>query len=278
MNNICKFSLAALGASTMLAAPASAQEAFSGPYLVVSAGASFQSDSDDDSLIFDTDGDGVFDNQVNTTAPADAFGPGFCNGTAQGTGPGAGCTDDEAKLSYAARLGYDFRSPGSSLVFGALAEVSGEDGSDATSGFSTTPARYTLTREIDYALSLRARAGYVMGERALVYATGGASYARIHHSFDTSNGANSFTPVNDDKMQWGYQAGGGVEVMLTDVLSLGVEYLYHNYKDDDYYVAVGQGTADPLTNPFLLESGGTDIGSSNNFDFHTIRATVGFHF
>jgi len=278
MKNICKFGLAALAAGTMLSAPAAAQEAFNGPYIVASAGVSFQSDSDDDTLLFDTDGDGVFDDQVNTTAPADAFGPGFCNGTAQGTAPGDGCVDDETKVSYAGRVGYDFRSPGSNVVFGGLFEVSAEDGSDATSGFSTTPASYTLTRDIDYALSLRARAGFVMGERALVYATGGASYARINHTFDTSNGANTFTSVDDDKMQWGYQAGGGVEFMLTDALSLGVEYLYHNYQDDDYYVAVGQGTADPLVNPFLLVSGGTDISSSNNFDFHTIRATVGFHF
>lgn len=275
MNTMFKYGLAVLGATTCLASPAMAQDAFSGPYIGASAGVSLQSDADDDTLVFDTDQDGTFDDQVNTTAPANAFSPGFCDGAATGTSPG--CDDDGEDLSYAVRVGYDVRSAGSNFVFGALLEASKEEGVDATSGFSTTPASYTLFRQIDYALSLRARAGFVMGENVLLYGTGGISYAKIDHAFDTSNTANSFDDVNDGDMQWGYQAGGGVEFMLSEGFSLGLEYLYHNYKDDDYYVAVGAGSAPP-TNPFLLVSGGTNLQSSNNFDFHTIRASVGFHF
>ena len=125
----------------------------------------------------------------------------------------------------------------------------------------------------------RARLGVAPGEgRALFYATGGAGYARIDHSFSTSNGANSFTPDNERDWQFGWQAGGGAEVMLTRNLGLGIEYLYSRFNDDDYVVAVGPGTA-PATNPFLLESGGTDMRLSNDkFDYHALRASVNLRF
>ena len=66
--------------------------------------------------------------------------------------------------------------------------------------------------------------------------------------------------------------------MLTRNISLGAEYLYNHYNDDKYHVAIGTGTA-AATNPFLLNNGGTNIRPSRtDFDFHTIRATVNFHF
>lgn len=262
----------------LLASPAAAQETnFQGLYVGGSIGLAFQGDDADDSLVFDTDQDGEFDDTVNTTAPANAFSPGFCSGAAQGMTPGDDCDDDGKELEYALRVGYDGRL-GSSFVAGLLFEASKSEGGDATSGFSTTPASYTTLRELDYALSLRGRLGFVAGDSILIYGTGGGSYAKLDHDFATTNTANTFTQVNDDEMVWGWQGGGGVEVMLGRSLSIGAEYLFHTYKDDDYYVAVGQGTA-PDTNPFLLVSGGTNLRQNNtDFDFQTVRATVSLHF
>ena len=49
-------------------------------------------------------------------------------------------------------------------------------------------------------------------------------------------------------------------------------------KDDDYAVNVGPGTAPP-TNPFLLDSGGTDIQrSGSHFRTHSVRGTLSFRF
>jgi hypothetical protein len=65
---------------------------------------------------------------------------------------------------------------------------------------------------------------------------------------------------------------------FADRISVGAEYLYNRYDDDKYFVAVGPGTA-PATNPFLLNGGGMNMRPSRtNFDFHTVRATVNFHF
>ena len=113
---------------------------------------------------------------------------------------------------------------------------------------------------------------------ALFYVTGGGSYAKIDHAFSTTNTTNTFTPNNEGKMIWGWQAGGGAEIMLTNHVSLGLEYLYSRYNDNKYYVNVSQGTA-AATNPFVLNGGTTNLRSSDSrFDTHALRATLGFQF
>jgi outer membrane immunogenic protein len=252
---------------------------FDGPYIAVFGGYAFQPQDSADRIEFDVNRDGTFGDTVVTAPPAsaDAFSPGFCGGYATSTGPGTGCDNDRDGAEFGARMGFDKRM-GSGLVVGALVEVSKTDVRDATSAFSTTPARYTIERDMDLAVSARARLGFTPGGGALFYATGGGSYARVNHNFLTSNGLNSFTPNDDSDWVWGWQAGGGAEIMVTPKVSLGLEYLYSRYDDNDYEVAVGPGTA-LLSNPFLLSGGGTNLrAAEDRFDFHTVRATLGFRF
>jgi len=113
---------------------------------------------------------------------------------------------------------------------------------------------------------------------ALFYATGGAAYGKIKNGFSTSNGVNSFT-TNGKTNSWGYSYGGGAEVKIARNFSLGLEYLYTNFVDDDFRVGVGRGTA-PATNPFILTNGGgTSMRrSDSDFDQHNIRLTAAFRF
>lgn len=265
----------------LLSSTAFAQEDelyFNGPYISGTIGLESVEDGRSDSIVFDTDGDGTFTDTVNTAAGANAFSPGFCAGTPVAAGA-SGCRGNRQNEGYALRVGYDRHLGDGPIVAGVLIEGARPGVEEFTSGFSTTPASYTFGREIDWAVTARARLGISPGDgRGLFYATGGAGYARIDHSFTTSNGANSFTPDNVRDWQFGWQAGGGAEVMLTRNIGLGLEYLYSSYNDDDYNVAVGPGTA-PATNPFLIENGGTDLRLSNDrFDFHALRATVNLRF
>ncbi|WP_374406125.1 outer membrane protein [Pelagerythrobacter sp.] len=280
-----KHLLAGLAASgfALSAAPAMAQSSdepvyFDGLYVAGSVSYDIQSNDGGDTLAFDTDGDGVSDN-VNTAAGVDAFAPGFCNGQARSGLAADGCTSDKDDIGYAGRVGFDKRFNGGPFVAGVLLEGSSSDAIDYTSGFSSTPASYTVNRELDYAISARARAGFSPGDgRGLFYVTGGGSYAKIRHGFTTTNNANSFAERDDGDMVWGYQAGAGVELMVTQNVGLGLEYLYSNYKDNDFFVEVGQGTA-PATNPFLIDSGRTDIRPSDtNFEVQSLRASLSFHF
>lgn len=269
-----------LGAASMmaLATPALAQDAeFNGAYVGGSIGYSFQSKDDNETIMFDRDLNGSFGDTVVTSAAGapNAFSPGFCGGSATGTANSA-CNDDDDGISYAARVGFDYQM-NSNFVVGVVLEAGKTDINDSVSAFSTTPASYTMTREIDWNAGLRARLGYAAG-KTLFYATGGGAYARVDHSFTTSNTANSFTGRGKNDA-WGYAAGGGVEHKFGESFSVGVEYLYTNLKDDNYRVRAGTGTA-PATNPFLLAgAGGTDFRrSGDRFDFHGVRATAAFRF
>lgn len=251
---------------------------FNGFYVSGAIGTEFVEDSGGDSIIFDTDGDGNFNDTVRTTGGDNAFAPGFCAGSATSAAD-ATCRGNRQSEGYALRVGLDRQLGGGPFVVGALIEGARPGVREFTSGFSTTPASYTFGREMDWSVTARARAGIAPGEgRALFYGTGGAGFARIDRSFSTTNGVNSFTPENDRDWKFGWQAGGGAEVMLTRNIGLGLEYLYSSFKDDDYTVAVGAGTA-PETNPFLLESGGTDLRLSNDrFNYHTLRGTISLRF
>ena len=263
------------GAATPAMADAFPGE-YNGPYIAVSGGLSTPQSFGSDTVVFDTNRDGSFDNTVRTSTGANAFSTGFCNGsTTLNSQAVTGCTNDDDDAEYAVRLGYDARY--GNIVAGVLIEGSKSDAVDSSTAFSTTPASYGFARKIDYAISARARVGVAPGNRGLLYLTGGPSYARIKHSFTTTNTVNSFTPVNDGKMMLGFQAGGGGEVVLGGGLTLGMEYLYNRYKDDKYFVAIGNGTAGP-TNAFVLAGGVNARPSQDRYSFHSFRAVLGFRF
>lgn len=273
----------ALVAGTALASPAFAQDSapdeqpFSGFYVGGSIGYTAQPSNARESLVFDTNLDGTFGDTVNTSAGANAFSPGFCNGRAQGTTPAAGCDTSRDDIEYFGRVGFDIQR--GNVVFGLVGEFGRSNATSSVSGFSTTPASYTITREMDYNANLRARIGYTPGRTTLFYATGGGAYAKLDNTFTTSNTANSFTSTSSGSDAWGWTAGGGVEQMIGRNFSVGLEYLHTRLGDDDYSVRVGPGTA-PATNPFLLvNANGTDLRrSSDDFTLHQLRLTANFRF
>jgi outer membrane immunogenic protein len=271
--------LAAVAASA-IAVPAFAQEGrdtsqdFDGPYISAAGGYTAQSNDRGETLTFDTNRDGAYGDTVRTVSGADAFSTGFCGGAATGSANEA-CRNDNGDPEYYGRVGYDRRM--GNFVVGVVLEGGRTEATDSVSGFSTTPASYTFTRSIDYQLGARLRAGYTPGGGILFYATGGGAFAKLDNDFATSNGANSFAS-NGRTNAYGYAVGGGAEVMLTDNIGFGLEYLHTDLQDDDYVVNVGPGTAAP-TNPFLLNGGGTNIQrSDDHFRTHSLRASVNFRF
>lgn len=286
MSNRALIIAATLLASASVSVPAFAQDDmsaggfnrdahFDGPYIGVFGGISMPKSGVGDTISFDRNGDGNYNDTVITSGNTNAFSTGFCNGAFTGTA-NAGCRDDESKAEYGIRVGYDSRM--GDVVIGGLVEVSKSDATDYTSAFSTTPAAYQIARKVDYGISARARLGFTPGGGALFYATGGGTYARIDHTFSTTNTSNAFTPVNDGKMVWGWQAGGGAEIMLTNSVSLGLEYLHTRYTDNKYSVNVAQGSA-LSSNPFVLGGGTTNLRpTETQFTTNAVRASLGFRF
>lgn len=264
----------------MAASPAFAQDegadGFSGVYVGGSFGGTLQSNDRASSIQFDNDLDGDFGDTVRTSTGGNAFSPGFCGGRARGTAPTNGCKGDKDGIEYYGHVGFD-RQMGS-FVVGAVGEFGRSEAEDSISAFSTTPARYTMTRKFKYNAGLRLRAGYTPNNSTLFYATGGGAWARVKNSFTTSNGVNAFGDSGNANA-WGWSAGGGVEQKLGNHFSVGLQYLYTSLKDDDYVVRAGPGNA-PATNPFLLVNPqGTDFARSDDkFNTHSVRATASFRF
>ncbi|MES2860351.1 MAG: outer membrane beta-barrel protein [Pseudomonadota bacterium] len=271
--------VAALGASalSLTAASASAQD-WSGFYMGAHAGYQALSDTDNETIRFDTNLDGTYGDTVRTSAAVDAFSPGFCSGKPNGDNAGAGCSDDQQGTGeFGLRAGYDIQS--GSFVFGVVAEGSTGGLQDRVTAFSTTPANYVFLRETQYVIAARARLGMAYG-RYLPYVTAGYALARVESEYSSTNTANAFVPTAKETDATGFQVGAGIETKVTDRISLGVEYLYSDLEEDEpHTVRAGPGTA-PLTNPFrIVNPLGTDQRrSSDAFELHSVRLTAAIRF
>lgn len=258
------------------AAPAAAQETadWTGPYVGGQIGYAFPLGGERERVEFDTNLDGLFGDTVRTAAGADAFSPGFCAGAARGATPGDQCDEDEGEIAGGVHVGYDYQM--GNVVAGIVAEYGRTSVTDNVSAFSTTPAFYTLTRELRDHASVRARLGYAAGN-TMAYVTGGGAWGRIRNSFTTNNAVNSFAE-NGDEDAWGYRVGGGLEHQLGRNFSLGLLYAYTSLDADEHRVRAA-GPA-PATNPFIrVNSSGTDFRRSDeSFDTHAVSLTASFRF
>ncbi|MFL0585154.1 porin family protein [Sphingomonas sp. ABOLG] len=277
---------AALVAPSIASAQTADEDGFSGVYIGAAGGYDVQPNDRGSSILFDTNLDGRFGDAVNTAAGANAFAPpvgGFCNGRAlAGTSPTnptspAACAKDKDGWAYYGRIGYDYQRGG--LVLGAVGEFGKSEITDSVSAFSSTPASYVMTRSIDWEASIRGRVGYTPNNRTLFYGTFGPGYARIDREFSTTNAVNGFSE-SGKRNHWGITGGGGIEQKVANNVSLGLEYMYHQYKDDDYRVRAGNAGDTAASNPFLLVNGsGTDFRRSDDkFRWHSIRATAAYRF
>jgi outer membrane immunogenic protein len=119
------------------------------------------------------------------------------------------------------RLGADYI--GNGWLLGAVADWSfgGGIAEDSLSGSDN---------DLPNLGTIRARAGYHMGS-ALLYVTGG--YATAEFDYDISN-ADLDLDGSDSGWTSGWTLGGGLDLALTDSVSVGLEYLYIDLEDVSY--------------------------------------------
>ena len=271
-------------ATTTAPDPASEDEPFSGLYVGGSFGGALQPGDGGSFVRFDRGLDGTFGDTVTTMAGANAFGGpvgGFCDGQAltvtsptNPTTPGR-CRNDKDGIEYYGRVGFDIQR--GKIVLGAVGEFGKPEIRDSVTAFSTTPANYVISRSVQWEALARLRAGFVAGRSTLFYGTGGGGYVSLNRDFSSSNTLNAYDTLGK-RRRFGYVAGGGVEQMVGDNFFIGLEYLFHQYKDRTR-IRVTQGTA-PATNPFVLNgAAGTDFRRSDpNFSWHSMRVTAGIRF
>ncbi|KQN22166.1 outer membrane protein [Sphingomonas sp. Leaf30] len=251
---------------------------FNGLYVASAGGYDVQPNDAGSSILFDRNLDGRFGDAVATAAGTNAFSSGFCNGatTATTLTGGRGCRKDKDGAAYYGRVGIDTQR--GNIAVGVVGEFGKSEITDSVTAFSTTPASYVMTRSVDWEASIRGRAGYAVNT-TLFYGTFGAGYAKIDRDFYSTNTGNAYQQ-SGKRQQFGILGGGGIEQKVTPNISVGMEYMFHQYQDDDFRVRVTQGTQ-PATNPFVLapNTTGTDFRRSDDkFRWHSLRATAAFRF
>lgn len=268
---------AALVPALFAAAPAAAQDSrsWTGPYAGVRVGIATTKGGDNETILFDTNLDGNFNDTVTTGTGANAFSTGFCGGRARGAAAAGGCRSDEEGYDVAAHIGYDVQL-GGSFVVGIIGEYGRSDVTDSVTAFSTTPAFYTMTRRLRDNGSVRLRAGVALGD-TLFYGTGGVAYGKIRNSFTTSNTVNTVTNTGNEDA-WGYRVGGGIEERIGSNITLGLQYAYTSLETEEFRVRVGAPA--PVGNPFIRTNAlGTDFARSDDrFDTHSLSLTMGLRF
>jgi opacity protein-like surface antigen len=265
----------AAAAALILAGAGSAQaQTWRGFYVGGQVGGGLLPDGAGKFVGFDKNLDGVFTDTVTTVAGANAFSPGFCSGASVTVTPAGGCVQDDNAVGGGLRLGYDGQA--GHFVFGTTGEISWLSLADSVTAFSTTPASYTFTRELNSLATLGLRAGYGTS-RLLVYGTGAFARGDLDRTFATSNRVNTFVPTEQEDV-WGWQVGGGVEYRVGAGVRLGAQYQWTTLDDETRYTVRSQGPA-PATNPFLLTNpAGTDLRRSDDFEFSTVRFTASYRF
>jgi outer membrane immunogenic protein len=101
----------------------------------------------------------------------------------------------------------------------------------ANGGAIVAPGSQTsMSANLNWIASARARVGYLIAPSLMAYATGGAAWAKVDYSgVSTNNGNGYLATFNSSSMQAGYVAGGGVEWMVTDNWTVRAEYLYYQF-------------------------------------------------
>lgn len=245
--------VAAMTAATAGAAYADqhADANWSGFYLGTQVGGAF---NPDDAGELDFDGPGDIDS---------AFGDNF---------------EGEFQSSFQGgfHAGYDHQMD--RTVIGVVVDTNFTNIEQRQSAFSATPATYSEVRTIEYLVSGRLRAGYLVTPKFLPYITGGVAWGDIDYRFDTDTPAN-VREEDADRDGWGYTLGAGFETLITDNLSIGAEYLYTDLGKNDFSTNLSAEAGGGQAAFGNAASGGTDTeGSDGNFDFHSIAVKLSYRY
>lgn len=130
---------------------------------------------------------------------------------------------------------------GADYQFGALvagAELSGAwarmVGTNTCFASAPPPAGFNCGTGIEALGALTARLGYAFG-RSLIYARGGAAWARQNDAFNTH--PPQPRRLTDVGTNTGWTAGAGIEYALLPDLSVGLEYRHYVFGDGDRFFA-----------------------------------------
>ena len=135
---------------------------------------------------------------------------------------------------YGGEAGYDFQV--ARLVFGGSFDWSYMNMQDFVVSGTTypccAPATFAINQAIDtdYLMTARARVGWAVGRRALIFGTAGIAWMNINYKAQFSDNYAAATESGEiDKLLNTWIYGGGAEYRLTRHVAVKGEYLYANF-------------------------------------------------
>jgi outer membrane immunogenic protein len=128
---------------------------------------------------------------------------------------------------YGGAVGYDVQM--GHAVLGAEAELTGSTTKDSAN--NVVASNDTLDVKAGRDIYLGGRIGFAVGDRALLYAKGGYTNARINTRYH----APGATAIEDGENLDGWRLGAGAEVKLGGQVYAKAEYRYSNYGNADGY-------------------------------------------
>jgi outer membrane immunogenic protein len=174
---------------------------------------------------------------------------------------GAAFSDEEWGFLVGGYAGYNWQHCCSHVVYGIEVDLNYLNASPTAvdaepPGPAGLPETTTLRSTIDWFSTLRGRAGFVVHEDYLLYATGGLAFARVNHTLNDDCVGCGNTPFNlgpfsqsDSSTKFGWTAGGGIEYLHSSRWLLRAEALFVDLGSNrETYVvvnpAVGTAVAD----------------------------------
>jgi outer membrane immunogenic protein len=142
--------------------------------------------------------------------------------------------------------------------------------SNNQAGGPTDPSRIIRTAQnLEFFGTVRARAGYEVMPKLLVFGTGGLAYGMGRMETDLSRtggcGGNNCQSGSKEEMLMGWTVGAGAEYALTNKVSIKAEYLHYDIGSIDFN----------MTDPNFP---GNEFTSKTNFDGDIVRIGVNYSF
>jgi outer membrane immunogenic protein len=191
-----------------------------------------------------------------------------------------GNEDGETGFIGGGHVGYDYQFA-NNFVLGAVADLNYIDASsnasfDLASAAPDGTSTFGVDSDINYVGTVRAKAGYAM-DRFMVYATGGLAYADIDDKRRgdgtfvapvAAGGASYAVSSSTDSDDVGYAVGAGFDVLATQNVSFGLEYLYTDL-----------GKSRTTVNFDNLGAGADFSATSrSDLDYHSVMAKASYRF
>jgi outer membrane immunogenic protein len=181
--------------------------------------------------------------------------------------------DSDASFVGGGQLGYMWQA--GQFVFGVEGDIDATRLRNTFTSVGLPPAPFvagdTLAVRNDWQASARGRLGWAW-DRVLIYGTGGAAWANLKATGTfPAVGAIPGTITALDRTVFGWTVGGGLDYALAPGWSLGAEYRFTRFDNDNNGTGFGLLTtsAAGATTPLTLTS---------RLDTHEVTARLNYHF